>query len=211
MLCVQFSIRMLDHPLYGNEYESVIVSFLASSGIDTNKGIFKDVQVCTRDLSALIKMAQLFVIRQGIYNIEKGKSDYLSTSIEEMRTRFMTFDGRTPMGWIHGLRAYGRKLSESRTVDGDVVWSSDYQTIVYKDFECSLANFRTFISTLLEKARGQLADLFLVQNGQTLEKVAPAVRLFAIKDIPKESRAGWSFLQDERNEHLVDGSTWMVD
>ena len=35
--------------------------------------------------------------------------------------------------------------------------------------------------------------------------------MFAIKDNPRESKVGWSFLQDERNVHLFDGSTWMMD
>ena len=54
---------MLDHLLYGNEYDSIIVSFLAVNGLDPEKGIFKDIQVCTQTLSALVKMAQLVVIR----------------------------------------------------------------------------------------------------------------------------------------------------
>jgi Orsellinic acid/F9775 biosynthesis cluster protein D len=209
--CVAISIRLLDHALHGNEYESVVVSFLAASGIDPNKGVFKDVGVSTRDFSALIKVAQLLVIRYSIYEVEQGKVDYVSTAMEEMRTRFMTYDGRTPMGWIHSIRAYGKKLSANRTVDGDISWSDDLQKISYKGFECSLSNFRKFISILSKKGKDQLADLFLVGEGKTLVDVAPAVRLFAIKDNPKEAAAGWSFLKHEGNEHLFNGSTWIMD
>jgi len=209
--CVNASIKILDHILHGNEYDNVLVSFLAVNGIDSDKGVFKDVQICTRDLSALIKIAQFLVIKQSAYEMEAGRADYVDVPMEEMRLRFMTRDGRTPMGWMLGLRAYGRKLTEKRTVDGNIVWSEDYQRISYKTFECTLTNFRRFVSALTAKARNQLADLFLVQSGENMANVAPAVRLYAIKDVPRESRAGWSFLMDPRNEHLFDGSTWMVD
>ena len=95
-------------------------------------------------------MAQLFVVQQGITDIEDGLADYPSTSIKEMRNRFMTFDGRTPIGWILGLRAYGKKLADARTNDGDIVWSDNYQKITYKEFECTLSNFRSFMATLMK-------------------------------------------------------------
>jgi len=208
---VNISIRLLDHILHGSEYESVIVSFLAASGIDPDKGVFKDIGVCTRDLSAIIKIGQLLVIRQSVYEVERGRVDYPSTAIEEMRIQFMTYDGRTPMGWIHGLRAYGTKLLANRTVDGDISWSDDLETVCYKEFQCSMTNFRKFVTALSEKAQRQLAELFLVQEGESLGDVAPAVRLFAIKDNPKESKAQWNFLKHDGNEHLFDGSTWMID
>jgi len=209
--CVRLCICLLDHVLNGNEYESVVVSFLAVAGIDSNKQVFKDIGVCTRDLSALIKVAQLLVIKQSIYQVEQGRADYPSTTIEEMRTRFMTYDSRTPMNWIHSLRAYGMRLLAKRTMDGDISWSDDQQTVSYKEFQCSLSNFRKFVSVLGEKTQEQLSALFLVQDGETLAQVAPAVRLYAIKDNPKETKAGWNFLKCESNDHLFDGSTWMID
>ena len=209
--CVHTSIKILDHILHGNEYDNVLVSFLTVYGVDPNKGVFRDVQNCTRDLSALIKIAQFLVIKQSAYEMEEGRADHVDVPMEEMRLRFMTHDGRTPMGWMLGLRAYGKRLIEKRTVDGHIIWSDDYKRISYKGFECTLMNFRRFVSALMAKAGKQLSDLFLVQGGENMAKVAPAVRLYATKDVPRESRAGWSFLMDPRNEHLFDGSTWMVD
>jgi len=209
--CVQMSIGMLDHVLHGNEHDNVLVSFLAVNGIDSDKGMFKDVQNCTPDLSALIKIAQFLVIRQAMYDMEGERADHLDTTIEEMRLKFMVRDGRTPVDWILGLRAFGKRLAESKTVDGSIIWSDDLQTVSYKGFETTMKNFKGFVAALVEKLRKQLAELFLIQSDEELAEVAPSPRLYATKDLPREAREGWSFLMDERNEHLFDGSTWMVD
>src|SRR5579859_849716 len=187
-LCVKLCIALLNHQLYGNNYESAIVSFLAVLGINPKGGMFREPQNYTGDLSAVIKVAQLLVIWQSIQDVKDGKADYPSTSIEDMHNRFMTFDGRTPMAWILGLRAYGKKLAEARTTDGDIVWSNCYKSISFKGFDCTLSNFRCFVMTLLKKVQEQMASLFLIQAGEKMEIIIPVVRLFAIKDIPRESR-----------------------
>ena len=208
---VSLSISLLDHHLSGNEFDSVIVSFLAVAAIDPNRRVFKDVQVCTQSLSAIIKVAQLFVIRQSIDDVEKGKCDYLGDSLDEMRLRFMVCDARTPMAWVHSVRSYGFKLTEGRTVDGDITWSADYKKISYKGFETTIDNFRGFVMALLTKCRTQVSELFMIQKGESLSSVVPHVRLCAIKDVPSESRAGYSFIDHPDNFHLVGGSTWMID
>ena len=50
--CVlQLSIELLDHQLYGDEYESAIVSFLAVLGIDPKEENFKDPRNYQSDLT----------------------------------------------------------------------------------------------------------------------------------------------------------------
>ena len=211
-VCIRMAIRLLDHALDGpSEYESVIVSFLSVAGICVKTNGFKDISGCTSQLSAMIKIAQLVVLCQGVYDVEARRVDYLNDSIHEMRSRFMTYDGRTPMGWMHGLRAFGKKLVQDRTMDGAIIWSSDGEIITYKEFESKMDNIKYFVMALVDKAKSRLGDLFLVQDGETFSTLVPPVRLHAIKDNPSESQAGWSFLNDGRNEHLFDGSGWMID
>jgi hypothetical protein len=99
---VRLCISLLDHELYGSEYESALISFFAVWAIDTEKLGFKEPERCTPDYAAFIKIAQTLVIYQAMEDVKLERADYLSTSMEEMRVKFMTFDGRTPMGWIQG-------------------------------------------------------------------------------------------------------------
>jgi len=208
---VYLCIALLDHELHGNEYESSLVSFFAVRGIDQKKKGFKEPERCTSDYSGFIKIAQFLVIYRGIEDVKNQRADYLSTSMEDMRQRFMTFDGRTPMAWILGLRAYGKKLAESRAMNGDIIWSEDCKTVMWRQFSCSMSNFRGFVMAMLNQAKARLGKLFLLQDNEKFEDVVPAPRLYAIKDDPSVSKANWSFLADRRNEHLFDASMWMVD
>jgi hypothetical protein len=208
---VRLCISLLNHQLHGSEYENALVSFFAVWAIDTEKLGFKEPERCTPDYSAFIKMAQMLVIYQAMEDVKHERADYLSTSMEQMRLKFMTFDGRTPMGWMHGLKAYGLKLAQTKTADGNIVWSDDLKMVLWKEFSCSMSNFRGFVKTMVGQAKSRLEKLFLLKPGESFSNIVPAPRLFAIKDNPSESKAGWSFLLDQRNNHLFDGSTWLVD
>jgi len=89
----------------------------------------------------MIKMAQLLVIQRSVQAVEDGTVDYPGISLEQMRLRFMTFEGRTPMSWILGLRQYAKKLGDTMTAQGYIVWSEDDEKLSFKDFQCTLTNF----------------------------------------------------------------------
>jgi hypothetical protein len=90
-------------------------------------------------------MAQMLVIYQAMEDVKHQRADYLSTSMEEMRLKFMTFGGQTLMGWVHGLKAYELKLAETKTA-GDIVWSD----VLWKEFLCTMSNFRGFVRTMVQ-------------------------------------------------------------
>jgi hypothetical protein len=142
-----------------------LISFFAVWAIDIEKSGFKEPERCTTDYSGFIKMAQMLVIYQAIEDMKHERTDYLSTSMEEMRLKFMTFDGRTPVGWIHGLRTYGRKLADAKTANGDIVWSDDLKTISWKEFSCTMNNLRGFVTAMLQQAKSRLEKLFLLKPG----------------------------------------------
>ena len=115
------------------------------------------------------------------------------------------------MSWILGLRQCAKKLGDAMTAQGYVVWSDDGERISFKDFNCSMTNFRSFIAIEVRKAQDELVKLFLIEDGFKLENVVPPARLVDIKDNPGEDRPGWNFIKDQRNRHLFDGSNWMMD
>ena len=154
----------------------------------------------------MIKVAQLLVVQHSLQMVEDGTVDYPVIPLEEMHTQFILCDGQTPMSWILGLCQYGKKLSDTMTMEGHIAWSDDNQTITFKKFHCSLTNFRSFIRIQVTKAQEELAQLFLIDNMDKLERVISPLRLAEIKDNPGESQVGWNFLKDNRNSYLFNGS-----
>ena len=140
-LSVDLSIALLDHRLQGSEFDSAIISFIAVVGLDSKKKTFKEVEACTQDLSALLKIAQLVVLRQSIYVVEENKADYFVEPLEAMKARFMIYNSRSPIGWLLSIWTYGFKLIQNMTKDGSVVWSNNYQTISIDKFEVTLEDF----------------------------------------------------------------------
>lgn len=53
--CLLFCISIVDHVLKGDLFESVVVGFLAVTGIDAGKGVFKQPSDYSLLLSGLIK------------------------------------------------------------------------------------------------------------------------------------------------------------
>jgi hypothetical protein len=62
---LRFCVDLLDHPLQDNEYESAIISGLAVLGIRDEKG-WLDAEDYTPKYSAVIKLARLMVVQEGI-------------------------------------------------------------------------------------------------------------------------------------------------
>ena len=133
------------------------------------------------------------------------------------------FNFRSPIGWMLGLSAFGKKLAETRASNGDILWSNNYQYISYKQFEYMLSNFRGVIVTLLKRHmihfRGIIVTLLkrhminfrvsLIPDSEKIEKIVPAIHLFTIyiiKDNLRNATMGWSFLLDERNKHVFNRS-----
>lgn len=61
--CLLLCIALLDHPLQGDHFESIVLSFLAVLGIEQSPGgVFRGPLSYSPDLSKFIKMAQMLVV-----------------------------------------------------------------------------------------------------------------------------------------------------
>lgn len=134
--CLRFCITLLDHRLNGLVDDSVLVGFVAVRGIDPKKNGFYESTSSTPYLSALVKMAQLLVLRQAIAASEAGECEYPAEALDEMQERFMVYGTRSPMNWIQKLRTYGKKITDTTTGLGRIVWSDDGEELSYKGLEC---------------------------------------------------------------------------
>ena len=62
------------------------------------------------------------------------------------------------------------------------MWSDNGKRILFKDFNCSMTNFRSFVAIEVRKTQDELAKLFLIEDGFKLENMVPPVRLVDIKN-----------------------------
>jgi hypothetical protein len=198
-LCLEFCIAALDHHLKGDIYESVVLAFLAVSGIDAAKSKFLEAPNYTSKLSGFIKIGQMLVLEKAVREVESGMVENALDPLDDMRERFMTINNCTPFSWAVSTRSFGKKIRDSVTSLGYIQWSEDEQTVFYKDVELRVGAFREFVAVQMKKAQGLLASLFMLGPEEKREDVIPTISLHRIRDNPTVTESGWNFLQDERN------------
>jgi hypothetical protein len=133
--CLLFCISLLDHCLRGNIYDSIVIGFLAVLGINEKENRFYEAVQYTSHLSAFMKMAQMLVIQRAVLAADYGEVEYPADILDVMRDRFMIYGSSSPMNWALKLRAYGKKIRDSTTSLGYIIWSEDGTGLSYKDTE----------------------------------------------------------------------------
>jgi hypothetical protein len=208
--CLLLCIALLDHPLHGNIYDSVVVGFLAVLGINSH-GSYHEATTYTPSLSAFVKLSQLLVVQRAVLAVEEDEVDHAADILDVMQDRFMVYGTRSPMNWALKLRAYGKKIQDTTTGLGHIIWSDDGEELKYKGLEMTMTTFRRFVSHQVEIAQSQLHELLLVNPEENREDVVPTLALRDLKDDPTVSEAGWSFLKDSRNVALQGYDRWLLN
>ncbi|KFZ23250.1 hypothetical protein V502_02271, partial [Pseudogymnoascus sp. VKM F-4520 (FW-2644)] len=208
--CLRFCIALLDHRLMGPIYDSVIVGFLAIQGIDVKKNGFYEAACYTTHLSALVKMAQLLVLRQAIALTSAGECEHPAQALDEMQERFMVYHTRSPMNWIQKLRTYGKKIQDTTTRIGHIIWTGDGEELSYKGLKLTMTGLRDFASQQVETAEAQLRSLLRVHLKKGAIPPLPKLDLASLKDNPAVKTPGWSFLCDPRNAALQGHDHWLL-
>lgn len=57
----------------------------------------------------------------------------------------MVYNTRSPMNWIQKLRTYGKKIRDTTTALGHIIWSDDGEELSYKGLELSMTGFKYFV------------------------------------------------------------------
>lgn len=209
--CLRFCIALLDHCLMGDIFDSVIVGFLAVLGIDSAREGFQEAATYTSHLSALIKIAQMLILRRAVAAAEDGETEYPAQMIEVMQDRFMVYGSRSPINWAQKLRVYGKKIRDSTTSLGYIIWSDDGQKLNYKDLELSMSGLKQLVRQQVECAQNQLQQLLLIHAEEAREDIIPMLRLQDLKDDPASNQLGQSFLTDPRNPELQGYDRWLLN
>lgn len=207
--CLFFCVSLIDHTLKGDLFESVLVSFLAVSGIDAKKQMFKSPADFTPLLSGLIKIGQM---QRTVVAMDDEEITAPSDMLHQMHSRLLTDHSPSPLGWAIWLRAYGKKLKNVTTVAGHIRWSEDGSQVWYKEAtSLRMEHFKAFIRTQVEKAWDQLDELLMLHPGELMKDARPGFSLRDLKDDMTNREPGWNFLHHPvNNAHLVDGARWLL-
>jgi alkylated DNA repair dioxygenase AlkB len=153
---------LIDHELKGDLFESVVVGFLAVSGIDAKKQIFKSPADFTPLLSGLIKIGQMLVMQRSVVAMDDGEITSPSEMLHQMHSRLLTGHSPSPLGWAIWLRAYGKKMKNVMTVAGHIRWSEDGSQVWYKEATSfRMEHFKAFIHTQVKRVWDQLDELLI--------------------------------------------------
>ncbi|THC88033.1 hypothetical protein EYZ11_012517 [Aspergillus tanneri] len=195
--CLALSIALLDHSLKGDLFESTVVGFLAVLGVDAPRQTFRDLFAYTKNLSGLVKIAQMLVVERAVKIANDGLVTHPADALDDMRERFLLHGVRAPFGWITRLRTYGKKIQNTTTSLGYIYWSEDEQTLSYRDLRLTIAGLRRFVRT----------------EEETRAAVVPVLALHELQDDPVNNQRGWNFLQDQRNRAVLPttGKQWLMD
>ncbi|KFY04739.1 hypothetical protein O988_00564 [Pseudogymnoascus sp. VKM F-3808] len=229
--CLRFCIELLDHRLVGNPYDSAIISGLSTLGIGRGETWVGAIQYTTI-YSAIIKIARALVVEEGYQTwtrkiaacklVEMDEEEAIKTTespyqlIRQMVDRFIGLEGGTrdpsPMDRIISKRTYGMAIRASTTAGGEISWIGD--RIFGYGLEFDMGQLQTTIHGVVAEARMILMqDLTMIPLdafGDINEGQVPQIEWANLRDNMAESRVGWSFLDDVRNQSSIDGPWWRI-
>ncbi|KAM3067126.1 hypothetical protein ACMFMG_011681 [Clarireedia jacksonii] len=225
-------MTVLNQPLHDNEYKSVLISGLAVLGMRGDDG-WLDAEDYTPKYSAVIKLARLMVVQEAYEHRQKSIAHYerrgwsAQQAREEAESHYvltrrlvytfmtMTHNGQDPkpMQWLYRSRSYGFKIRYTSTAEGKIQWIGD--DVLYPKIRFSMNQFRGMIHGLVGEAHEELFErLMMVRMGEDHDvdmKQVPPIHWDRMVDQPSETRVGWSFLDDERNQFAGCTQWWLYE
>src|SRR5438045_9800059 len=104
--------------------------------------------------------------------------------VEVSHDRFMVYGSRSPIKWVQKLRVYGKKIRDSTTSLGYMVWSDDGQELEYRSLQLSITGLKQFVRQQVSQAQDRLQQLLLLHAQEAREGAVPTLRLQHLKDNP---------------------------
>jgi hypothetical protein len=74
-----------------------------------------------------------------------------------------------------------------------------------------MTGLKAFLATQTTAAQALLQELLLGHPGEEQDNIIPLINLCHIKDDPANSKPGWCFLDDSRNDHLAGQDRWLLN
>ncbi|KFZ23682.1 hypothetical protein V502_01840 [Pseudogymnoascus sp. VKM F-4520 (FW-2644)] len=170
-------------------------------GVEGSKTWVEAIQYTTI-YSAIIKIARALVVEEGYQTWTRKIAACKLVDIEEGGTR-----DPSPMDWIISKRTYGMTIRANTTAVGEISWIGD--KIFGYQLEFDMGQLQTTIQGVVAEARMILMrDLMMIlldAFGDINEGQVPQIEWANLRDNMAESKVGWSFLDDVRNQSNIDG------
>jgi hypothetical protein len=107
---------LLDHPLHGSVFKSLIVVFLAVLRIDEkNAGAFHSAATYSPVLLKFIKILQMLVIQRVVMAAKDGDVEYPANMLDDLRGRFLVQGSCSLFNWAYKQRQVARKIASNTT------------------------------------------------------------------------------------------------
>lgn len=119
----------------------------------------------------------MLVAQRAVELAEDGQAEHPGNALDEMRERFLVYRVRAPFGWITRLRTYGKKIQNTSTSLGYLVWSDDHQSLHYRDLQLTMNALTGFIRAQVELAQYELERLFLLEDEEIRTDTVPELPL----------------------------------
>jgi hypothetical protein len=183
----------------GQPSSSLLVYYSGVLGCTDDGSTFRRPRDYTPQLSALIYIQRLLLLEFALpyrtytyVGLKRRPHCGQLERLNDVRLECMVFGSLTPLGEFQSLRAFGRKLARSDTPSFMVRWSDDGQILSYDDTTISMADFRNFGHSLIERVEA-LCDKLMFNW-------TPEVDLNRVKDDMSNTKEGYSFIQHPAND-----------
>lgn len=231
---LMFLFSVLSHRLTSNEYDNVMVSFLAVAAIQPDNS-WESPVTYTPKLSAIVTLSKLLlllsIVRQRESRvqdlIEGGKSQeeaeekapsYYTLALQINKIFLMEAKERLspyPLRWIILLRSFGLVIRNNTPSIGYIYWAGD--VLHYKRAKLSLVNLLGSIDTALASCKEVLyKDLLFFQALQSTdvsliaEAQLPPIPWDSIVDDVNNAAPSYSFIVDLLQDKQLDSQQWLL-
>lgn len=200
-------VSLLDHPLQGDVYDSVILSALAAMGVREDGGWCQP-EDYTGLFSATIKIARMLVVLQSrLEDDESERPGRIFTIVRQKVSRFMTrtHPGNfpTPMDWMFDTRTYGRSIRYKTAAPSCISW--DGNTVTYRTVTLSMDKLTEALHQLMLEMDALLDKLLFSSYGVK----PPYISLNSLYDDMGNDDVFFWFIKDHRNMLYAEMECWL--
>ena len=201
------SMSVISHPLEGYRFESSLLSYAAARAVAPNGSWMHPFQY-TPCLSGMIKSGQLVLMAQALHEHTQTDQDQgyrmsLQEKTEMLVRQWLANDKSTPLAELNLLQLYGQKIARVSLPPFLITWSCDEQMVAYRDKTLHLGRWRALNQGLVRHARILLEKELLLGLSD-----APRMPAYKLQDVMTESRPGYHFVNDPRN-NLTELQGWL--
>jgi hypothetical protein len=123
----------------------------------------------------------------------------------------MVYGTHSPVNWIQKLYSFGKQINKITISLGYISWTDNGEYLSYKELELGITELKKFLATQISVIQSLLEELLCIYPDKEQDEVIPPVNLFRLKDDPANSKPGWCFLDDLRNDYLQGYNRWLLN